>query len=528
MLAGALLMTIPLVVAPVAPPAGPLDADVVDTAAFPTVLIDFTVPPPLRSLTITADMVGLGGGSVVSVAPVDATGIVVALVIDDGPTVAPDVVESAQGASVDLVRNVGDGTKIALSTPSGLQTALTSDRRANIARIAGITAEAPDVIPMPGLILDAATRLAASAETDRHLVLVLGSAPAVDLDVLSAVVDAGEIDVHVVAPDGLDVGGLDELAVSSGGVVPSMPALVGEMDVATAAIAQRYRVEATVEGGGPRELAVVVDGARHVATVDIPAPVSAPASPTSTSLADRTTVAVATQPPATDPPAPATVTPATATETSSSGGSATLPLVIGALAALAIAAVGVWVLMRRRGSGDDEFTIAAVATPQPKPVPPEPPPAVEPVAEGPTPPTPARRVAAAARPRRSVSNRRTDTVAAAVESLPVEPAEDEPETEWLESGDLRLRRSTGEVWCGPRQLALTPAELGVLELLMSSGDRGVTPDAIAEAAARDLDDDAGVDPEAVLAQLRRKTRRPGRMMQLRKERAMLYYLDDDG
>ena len=35
-----------------------------------------------------------------------------------------------------------------------------------------------------------------------------------------------------------------------------------------------------------------------------------------------------------------------------------------------------------------------------------------------------------------------------------------------------------------------------------------------------------VDPDAVLAQLRRKTRRPGRMIQVRKERAMLYYLDD--
>ena len=60
-----------------------------------------------------------------------------------------DVVEDAQGASVELVRNVGTGTKIALSTPSGLQSALTSDRRANIARIAGITAGAPDVVPLP-------------------------------------------------------------------------------------------------------------------------------------------------------------------------------------------------------------------------------------------------------------------------------------------------------------------------------------------------------------------------------------------
>ena len=58
------------------------------------------------------------------------------------------------------------------------------------------------MVPLPGLVLDAANAcLAAATETDRHLVLVLGSAPAVDLDVLAAVVGAGDIDVHVVAPD---------------------------------------------------------------------------------------------------------------------------------------------------------------------------------------------------------------------------------------------------------------------------------------------------------------------------------------
>ena len=453
MLAGALLVTIPLVVAPAAPPAGPLDADVVDTSAFPTVLIDFTVPPPLRSLAITPDMVGLGGGSVVSLAPVDAAGIVVALVIDDGPTVAPEVVEDAQGASVELVRNVGAGTKIALATPSGLQTALTSDRRANIARIAGITAEAPDVIPLPGLVLDAATRLAASTETDRHLVLVLGSAPAVDLDVLAAVVDAGEIEVHVVAPDGLDLGGLDELAVSSGGVVPSMPALVGEMDVATAAIAQRYRVEATVDGGGPRELAVVVDGVRHTATVDIPAP--APAvrrarrSSTGRPSPQRSHRRRRKQP---CRPPPRRRRPRA---TSSGGGSATASLAVGCArrarhrarsasgsscdgvavaddvdAAVVVSTTTEAGVARAAGHRTGRRVAAADRLA-----------GAVPVAARPT------RGAAAARPRRSVSTRRTDPVPAAVESLPVEPADDEPEPEWLVSGDLRLRRRRAR--CGP-------------------------------------------------------------------------------
>ena len=55
-------------------------------------------------------MVAVAGAPVESVAPVDPAGIVVSLVIDDGPTVAGDVVEDAQGASVELVRNVGEGT----------------------------------------------------------------------------------------------------------------------------------------------------------------------------------------------------------------------------------------------------------------------------------------------------------------------------------------------------------------------------------------------------------------------------------
>jgi hypothetical protein len=533
MLAGALLATVPLLVAPGAPPAGPLDADVVDTSTFPTVSIDFIVPPPLHSLTITSQMVELGGASVVSVAPVDPRGIVVSLVIDDGPTVPPAVVNDAQGASVELVRNVGAGTKIALSTPSGLQTALTSDRRANIARIAGITAEAPDVVPLPGLILEAATRLAASTETDRHLVLVLGSTPAVDLDVLRAVVEAGGIEVHLVAPDGLDLDGLAELADSSGGVVPSMPALVGEIDAATAAIAQRYRVEATVEAGGPRELAVVVDGARHVATVDIPSPAvvaststsstTSTTSPTSTTSAPRPTTAIAVTSPS-----------ATTAATSSSGGGSAIPaILIGAFVALAIAAVALWAVRRRRGGDDEEVDAVVLAAPPPKPEPvatePEPvatPPAPAAIEPEPAPARPAR--AAAARPRRSVSTRRTEPVPATdLESLPVESDDEEPVTEWLVTGDLRLRRATGEAWSGKREVALSPAERGVLELLMTSGDRGVTPEAIAEAAARYVEDDEAVDPDAVLARLRRKTRLGGGTMQVRKERAMLYFFDDD-
>jgi hypothetical protein len=517
-LAGASMLAIPLVLAPAAPPTGPLDAEVVDTSAYPTVLVDFTVPPPLRSLAITVDMVELEGGSVVSVAPVDPAGIVVGLVIDDGPTVPPEIVEQAQGASVELVRNVGTGTKIALSTPSGLQTALTSDRQANISRIAGITAGAPDVMPLAALILDAAARLAESTETDRHLVLVLRSSPTVDLDVLTDVVAAHDIEVHLVAPDGLDLGALAELAASTGGVVPSVPALVGEIDAATAAIALRYRVEAVVDAAGPRELAVVGDGSRHSATVDVVAPDPAPV-PVSSVV--QTTTTTATPPTAPRSQTVAPTTPTTAVS-SAGGGSPTTVLVVVGLVAAAVACAALVLFWRRRGGDEDEVGPAVAVPPQPAQVQPEPDVAPERVTAS----ARAARAAAAARPHRSTNPRRPEPKPDPKPEVEV-PLNGAHEGEWLVSGNLRLSPSTGQVWAGRREVSLTPAELGVLELLLRSGDHGVTADAIAQAAHRGVGDGEPVDPDAVLTELRRKIRLPGKTRRVRRERVMLYFFDGE-
>lgn len=90
-----------------------------------------------------------------------------------------------------------------------------------------------------------------------------------------------------------------------------------------------------------------------------------------------------------------------------------------------------------------------------------------------------------------------------------------------------MRRSTGEVWSGNHQVSLTPAELGVLELLMTNGGRGVTTDAIIAAAGLDEDSGEVVDPDAIVAQLRRKTGVRGRGQAVRKERVLLYFLGDE-
>ena len=101
------------------------------------------------------------------------------------------------------------------------------------------------------------------------------------------------------------------------------------------------------------------------------------------------------------------------------------------------------------------------------------------------------------------------------------------EPEWLVAGDLRLRRTTGEVWSGNHQVALTPAELGVLELLMTSGGQGVTTEAIMTASGLDEDSDEWADPDAIVAQLRRKTGIRGRGQAVRKERVLLYFFGDE-
>jgi DNA-binding response OmpR family regulator len=88
-----------------------------------------------------------------------------------------------------------------------------------------------------------------------------------------------------------------------------------------------------------------------------------------------------------------------------------------------------------------------------------------------------------------------------------------------------VSRALGEAWCRDRKVDLSSAELRVLELLITSGDRGVTREAIAEAGEVDVD---GVGPDAVdaiVTQVRRKTGIRGRGHAVRKERVVTYFLE---
>jgi hypothetical protein len=526
------------------PPTEPLAATVIDVAPYPRVVIDVVVPWQFRTADIEPSMIELEDATIDAVVPVDPTISVVGLVIDDGPTVHEDVVQAAQGASVDLVRNLGVGTAIALSTPSGMQTTPTTDQGANIARIAGMTAGAPDVVPLHRLVVDAAERLADEAWPDRHLVLVLGR-PISEAPTLRALADiAAEADMrlHVIADPGIDTGTAARLAERTGGVASSGETMLAEVDQVTAAIADRVRVAATVSGTGPHELVLTLDGTRFVTEVNITAPSTA--SPSSTTT-PGTVAAGAVPLPTTDASPPGTrPTGPVSTAASVSGADRTMPLLI--VAALAIAAMvtgGLRMRARRRAAKPPEIparrprpatrVTAGSSAPTSAPAHRPPEPESVPVGEVATPDDEGDRVATGAagvgrrpvgRPRRATPRRRPATDV----SPPPEPAEQEPENpaQWLVVDRLRLNRSTGEVFSGPRRITLTPGEFAVLELLMTDGGHGVTRDAISAAASPGTNGEGPSDPDAILEELRRKTGIRGRRRGVRSERTLVYFLGD--
>jgi hypothetical protein len=541
----AVAVTMPLLVTPVpasgeTPPAQPLEAYVFDASAWPTVLIDVVVPRKYATSLVEPAQIELDGGRVESVAPVDAIDSVVSVVIDDSPKVPAEVVYNAQGASVELVRNVDEGTAIALSTPSGMQTEPTSDQGASLSRINGISAGAPDVLPLNRLVLDAARVLVGTAWPDRHLVLAVGRPVSENptLRELSDIVERANIRLHVVADPGIETGAIASLAEETGGVAGQGETMLADMDAVTAAIVHRVRVVATVDGPGPLPLALTLDGERFTTEVDVPA--APPARSPSTDTSPSGSVAGAPAPTV----APETVAPETATPATAAGSatgqieaSRRGPLLIAALLVTAgvVAVAWLWSRARRRAATSPAPTPQpAAAAPPPVPDPvlaPTPEPSV---AAGPAEPEPADFPAAdplpaewrrpAERPHRATPRRRPAPSASPLpeeeESPQEEPAS---EDEWLVVGRIRLNRRTGHVYAATRRISLTPSEFAVLQLLMTRGGHGVTRDAILAASTAGTDSDDVPDPDAVLAELRRKTGIRGRGQGVRQERALVYF-----
>ncbi len=251
-------------------PGGRLAVGPIDTSAFPRIAFDVLVPEPLAAVRLRVGMVDFDGAPVDSVTAIDPRDVGAALVIDDGPTVDARVLGQLQGASVELVRNLGRGSEIALATPSGLASAFTPSPDANIGRIAAITAGSPAVTPLPGLLTSAIHALASNPTPDRHAVLVLGEAldpTAEQLEALERAVTISGTRLHLILPKGVAAPAIASVAETSGGVVASSATIVASIDEVTAAIARRYRVVATVTSRGEHSIALAAKNLRYEATV---------------------------------------------------------------------------------------------------------------------------------------------------------------------------------------------------------------------------------------------------------------------
>jgi hypothetical protein len=101
-------------------------------------------------------------------------------------------------------------------------------------------------------------------------------------------------------------------------------------------------------------------------------------------------------------------------------------------------------------------------------------------------------------------------------------AESSAAPEWFVSGFLRFCPASGEVWSGRMQVHLDPQEVAILELLMTSGSRGVTRDDIITAGNLDP---SGRDFAPLLARIKRKTGWRGQLV--RRESVTVYVFDDD-
>jgi hypothetical protein len=550
---------------PLGPPrVEPIEVAAVDASAYPSVVVEIVAPVRHTAEPITAPMVAVDGSAVESVTPIDPNDVVIGLVIDDRPELPPAAVTQLQGAAVELVRNSTDGVQVSLGTPSGLRTALTPDRDASIARIAGITAGSPAVVELPDVLIDTAAELASSPAQDRHAVVVLGASAVADdaqLAELSTALTESGTTLHVVAPPPVEPGVLDRIARASGGDVSTSAEVLASVDAVTARISDRYRVVATVAEPGRHRVRVSVGGERFAGTFEVPDRAAG-------SLPSTTARPAAAEP--VEPNAPvATVAERTESESpldlarpSDGGGLPVRPIlyVVLAIAAVALVWAGIAVV-RRRGDADDEVLVKAPADKAKQPPrapaekakqpprapadkakqpprapaekaqqPPRAPPAPVPERHPParTPPEPASRVVRAAWTVKRSEAPAPRRASRATGGGAVRPIAGTASPDWLVAGDLRLSRESGEVWCRERKVELTPSELDVLALLMTAGDQGVTRAEIVEAGR--LDESSRPDAvDAIVATIRRKAGiRQGAHAVVRKERAVTYFLEGAG
>jgi integrase len=348
--------------------AGDLQIVAVDASRAPLVVIDLAVPEREASESLPPGAFRVQGGQILEATRLDPADLAVGLVFDDGARSPRQAITTAQGATLELARNVDTGTRIAVASTSGVAGPASSDRAAVIDNIANVGAE-PAGGPLQ--LVQALERMAAElpgAGTRRHIIALVSEQSLADTDLapLRAALGRAGVRLHVLSTSTRVDPAVASLAAATGGsaVAPGPPGFLAAVDALTRSLTGQYRLEVRLPQPGRHTVGLTVGPRTYQTAIDLPAAPVQATSPTSapvSTVVPATSVISSSESPASTPGSNQS-TGGTAGDADRSSLSAVVAA--SALGVLAVA-VGVNVLRRRRRRGPQSPT----ATPEPAGVP---------------------------------------------------------------------------------------------------------------------------------------------------------------
>jgi integrase len=350
--------------------AGDLQIVAVDVSRSPIVAIDLAVPEREASVPLPPGAFRVQGGEVLDATRLDPADLAVGLVFDDGAGATRPAITAAQGATLELARDVDAGTRIAVASTSGVAGGASADRAVVIGNIAKVGAKpaggAPELVRALG-------RMAAELPevgSRRHVIALVSdqSLAGATLAPLQDALGRAGVRLHVLSTGTRVDPAVASLAAAVGGsaVAPGPGGLLAAVDALTKSLTGQYRLEVRLPQPGRHTVELTVGPRTYQTAVDVTA-----ARTQAPSTAGTTSVLVS-------PPTGATpttiVTSPSGSSASTSGanqgsgassgrGGRSLLLAVVAASALGVLAVLVaFNVLRRRGRRGAE---APPATPAP-------------------------------------------------------------------------------------------------------------------------------------------------------------------
>ena len=350
--------------------AGDLQIVAVDVSRSPIVAIDVAVPEREASMPLPPDAFRVQGGEVLDATRLDPADLAVGLVFDDGAGATRQAITAAQGATLELAREVDAGTRIAVGSTSGVAGGASADPAAVIGNIAKVGAKPAGGAPELVLALERMAAELPEVGSRRHVIVLVSdqSLAGATLAPLQDSLARAGVRLHVLSTGTRVDPAVASLAAAVGGsaVAPGPGGFLAAVDALTRSLTGQYRLEVRLPQPGRHTVDLTVGPRTYQTAVDVAA-----ARTQVPSTAGTTTVLVS--PPTGATPATIVTSPSGSSASrsvanqgsgaSSGRGSRSVLLAVVAASALGVLAVLVaFNVLRRRGRRGAE---APPATPAP-------------------------------------------------------------------------------------------------------------------------------------------------------------------